>query len=65
MKKGLVGFLVLLFFMLLWQVHYASAKMAPGPSKDPLTGKEYAGSEKCKTCHKATYDAGKIPFMRG
>lgn len=31
------------------------AKMAPGPSKDPLTGKAYAGSEKCAGCHKQQY----------
>ena len=33
--------------------------MAPGPSKDAITGKAYAGSEKCKSCHKAKYDAWK------
>lgn len=34
-------------------------KIAPGPSKDAITGKAYAGSEKCRSCHKAKYDAWK------
>jgi predicted CXXCH cytochrome family protein len=32
-----------------------AAKMAPGPSKDPNTGKAYAGSEVCKGCHGKQY----------
>jgi predicted CXXCH cytochrome family protein len=59
MKKWLIVFFFPLLFMLVWQVHFASAKMAPGPSKDPITGKAYAGSESCKGCHKAKYDAWK------
>lgn len=37
----------------------AWARLAPGPSKDPITGKVYAGSERCKTCHEAQYDSWK------
>jgi len=59
MKKWLLVFIVPVVFMLVWQVQFASAKMAPGPSKDPITGKAYAGSEKCKSCHKAQYDSWK------
>ncbi|MBI5439963.1 MAG: hypothetical protein HY900_01995 [Deltaproteobacteria bacterium] len=32
-----------------------AARMAPGPSKDPNTGKAYAGSEACKRCHAQQY----------
>jgi hypothetical protein len=59
MKKILLVFFILLPFLLVSQAYSASAKMAPGPSKDPITGKTYAGSEKCKTCHKAQYDSWK------
>lgn len=31
------------------------AKMGPGPSVDPLSGKKYAGSEACKECHEGIY----------
>ena len=37
----------------------SAAKMAPGQSKDAITGKAYAGSEKCKSCHKVKYDSWK------
>ena len=33
----------------------AAARMGPGPSKDPNTGKAYAGSEACATCHAAQF----------
>lgn len=33
----------------------AVAKMGPGPSKDPITGKTYAGSEACESCHSGVY----------
>ena len=59
MKKWLLVFFVPVVFVLVWQVNLASAKMAPGPSKDPITGKAYAGSERCKSCHKAQYDSWK------
>ncbi len=59
MKKLLMVSFVLFSFLLVWQVHFTSAKMAPGASKDAITGKAYAGSEKCKSCHKAKYDAWK------
>ena len=59
MKKVFVVSIVLIAFLLVSQVYTATAKMAPGPSKDPITGKAYAGSEKCKTCHKAQYDSWK------
>lgn len=52
-------FLVLVGIFFLSFVCTASAKMAPGPSKDPISGKVYAGSEKCESCHKAKYDEWK------
>ena len=33
----------------------SAARMGPGPSKDPNTGKAYAGSEACATCHAAQF----------
>lgn len=30
-------------------------RMKPGPSKDPITGKAFAGSEACKGCHARQY----------
>ena len=59
MKKILFVSFALIAFVLVAQVYTASAKMAPGPSKDPITGKAYVGSEKCKACHKAQYDSWK------
>ena len=59
MKKVLWVSLIFLAFLLVSQAYTAPAKLAPGPSKDPITGKAYAGSEKCKTCHKAKYDSWK------
>lgn len=55
-KTSILCSILTLFLLLTWSV-MASAKMGPGPSKDPITGKAYAGSEKCKTCHKSQYNA--------
>ncbi len=59
MKRGLWVCLFMALFLLTVLTDRASAKMAPGPSKDPITGKAYAGSEQCKTCHKTQYDSWK------
>lgn len=56
MKKTFVLALIAVSCYLLIQALPVSAKMAPGPSRDPITGKEYAGSETCKTCHKTKYE---------
>lgn len=56
MRRRLVFVSVIVVIFFLTFAYSASAKMAPGPSKDPITGKAYAGSEKCKSCHKAKYD---------
>lgn len=39
-----------------WAGTAEAARMAPGPSKDPISGKAYAGSEACKTCHAKQYN---------
>ncbi|MEI9476974.1 MAG: multiheme c-type cytochrome [Deltaproteobacteria bacterium] len=58
--KRISVFLVLgVVLFLVWVCMASAAKMAPGPSKDAISGKAYAGSEKCKSCHKANYDAWK------
>jgi hypothetical protein len=59
MKKVLCVSFILFAFLVVSQAYTTPAKMAPGLSKDPMTGKAYAGSEKCKTCHKAKYDSWK------
>ncbi|PIX25620.1 MAG: hypothetical protein COZ69_02645, partial [Deltaproteobacteria bacterium CG_4_8_14_3_um_filter_45_9] len=59
MKKSVALFFVLVTFLWASQGNTVSAKMAPAPSKNPITGKAYAGSEKCKSCHKAQYQAWK------
>jgi len=38
-----------------WVCVAQAARMGPGPSKDPNTGKSFAGSEACKTCHAKQY----------
>ena len=56
MKRRMAFFLVIVGIFFVSFVSAVSAKMGPGPSKDPITGKIYAGSEKCKGCHKAQYN---------
>ncbi|MEW6721499.1 MAG: multiheme c-type cytochrome [Thermodesulfobacteriota bacterium] len=59
-KRGSIGSAVLPAIvagclLLLWAGSSSAARMAPGPSKDPNTGKAYAGSETCKKCHAQKY----------
>ena len=53
--KQIANLLLVAMLFLVATHGVASGKMAPGPSKDPLTGKAYAGSEKCGSCHKKEY----------
>lgn len=53
--KRLVNLFLAIMLVLVAALSVAYGKMAPGPSKDPLTGKAYAGSEKCGSCHKKQY----------
>ncbi len=57
MKRILISLFLGVFLFLVCVCMASAAKMAPGPSKDAITGKAYAGSEKCKSCHKAKYDS--------
>ncbi len=59
MKRILISLLLGVFLFGVYVCVASAAKMAPGPSKDAITGKAYAGSEKCKSCHKAKYDSWK------
>jgi hypothetical protein len=59
MKRILISLFLGVFLFGVYVCMASAAKMAPGPSKDAITGKAYAGSEKCKSCHKAKYDSWK------
>jgi len=54
-KRALFGTVVAVSLSFAWIGLASAARMAPGPSKDPNTGKAYAGSETCKKCHAQQY----------
>ena len=54
-KRSMCALVVAVAFSVMWVALASAARMAPGPSKDPNTGKAYAGSEACKVCHAKQY----------
>jgi predicted CXXCH cytochrome family protein len=54
-KRSMCAMVVAVALSVMWVALASAARMAPGPSKDPNTGKAYAGSEACKSCHAKQY----------
>lgn len=54
-KRSMCAMVVAVALSVMWVALASAARMAPGPSKDPNTGKAYAGSEACKGCHAKQY----------